>query len=112
MPKLKLSIADVRRALLDLGERGSWRDTPQQLQFLSHQGAVLNWSLSTGTVWAQGIQPAGDELLKRVERAAEAYVVDKSLPALRTNPTEVVEEQIEEVTISVMRRRSFRRSGS
>ena len=108
MPKFNGTEEDLRRVVETIGEQGLWRNTNSNLEFRSAGGGILNWSPSTGSLWFQGKGPACTMLLQRFRAQVAGHTLAQleQTESHRARPSESYEE-IEEVTITVIRRRTL-----
>jgi hypothetical protein len=61
----------LKKCVSKTGISGQWRKIENhQVQFRTDDGAILNWSKSTGTVWFQGQKPAIPKLKRAFVKVA------------------------------------------
>jgi hypothetical protein len=66
----------LKKCVLRTDIHGKWRELKnQQMQYRTDDGAVLNWSKSSGTVWFQGQKPA----IPKFKRAFIKVATNKGL---------------------------------
>jgi hypothetical protein len=61
----------LKKCVSRTGVSGKWRELEnRQMQYRTDDGAILNWSKKTGTVWFQGQKPAIPEFKRAFVKVA------------------------------------------
>jgi hypothetical protein len=66
------SLRELKAIIRLCGYKGSWKELKQQDQFRAKNGAVLNWWVSSGTIFLQGKTEKCKDLGCRLELLLEA----------------------------------------
>lgn len=74
----------LKKIVSDLGYVGEWSDVANAKQFLSDDGAILNWFSTTGTLTCQGPAEPKNRLEEAVDDALSGGTGTPSSPASRT----------------------------
>jgi hypothetical protein len=68
------SFEDLQTRILTTGIDGEWRDLGIQQQYRARNGGILNWWMSTGTIFFQGPAAEAKELATAFNRTVQAHV--------------------------------------